>query len=165
MRSRVITFCLTFFVTMMSSCEEKLCGCTVMDIGTVIIVSDQKGQNLLDPDTPGHFVEQDIRIYFLRDGKREEVFHSNLDAPRSFSIETYGSDNELAMKLVPDIETKGTGVTTTIIQWNDSEEDTVACEVRNNDNGVFVTRVWYNNDLAYDPDSGVTGCYPWRTTH
>lgn len=57
------------------------------------------------------------------------------------------------MKLFPDVAAEAT---TTIIRWNESDEDTVACEVRRDDNSTIVAKVWYNGHLAYDDASGLS---------
>ncbi|MEJ1236688.1 hypothetical protein WBG78_01085 [Chryseolinea sp. T2] len=151
MRQKIVKLTLlTIFITIFSSCEEKLCGCTVVDADVNLIVTDSENRNLLDPSTPEHFKEDDIRIYFLRNGQREEAYAANLDAPRYFRIDQSGPNGEYMMRLFPDLETHNSDITTTIIRWNGSDEDTVACEIRNTDNSTIITRVWYNDDLGYD---------------
>lgn len=46
---------LSIFTTILSSCDEKLCGCTVIDIDTHIVITDDQHRNLLNPTTPGYF--------------------------------------------------------------------------------------------------------------
>ncbi|MGC3943306.1 MAG: hypothetical protein QM762_02015 [Chryseolinea sp.] len=157
MRPKLIKLALlTVFITFFSSCEEKLCGCTIVDAVVNIMVTDSENRNLFDPSTPGYFKEEDIRIYFLRDGKREEAYAANLDNPRYFSIDQSGTNNEYVMRLFPDLETHGSDVTSTIIKWNDTDEDTVDCEIRSTDNSTIITKVWYNDVLEYDQVNGTT---------
>lgn len=145
---------LTAFMFAGASCNDKLCGCTVMELSTFVIVSDSEGRNLLNPETPGYFKEEDIRIYFVRNGVREEVYRANLDTPRNFSIDEYNSDHEYAMKLFPYEGNSDKEVTTTIIRWNKVDEDTVACEVRREDSYTGISKVWYNGELVCDDNDG-----------
>jgi len=151
MRPTVIKLLLlSVLITLFSSCEEKLCGCTVIDADVNIVITDSDNRNLLDPSTPGHFNKEDIRIYFVRNGQRQEAYAPNLDAARYFSINQTTDDNGFVMKLLPDLETRDSDITTTIIKWNETEEDVVTCEVRHSDNTTIITKVWYNDELGYD---------------
>jgi hypothetical protein len=153
-------FLMSGLIVLQSAChneEPGPCGCTNIDVVTRIVITDDENRNLLDPATPGHFNADDIRIYYVREGERKEAFQANLDNPRFFAIEQYGSDNEYTMKLFPDMEVRNTEVTTTIVKWNSAIEDTVECEIFKNDNTISITKVWYNGELAYDQQKTVQG--------
>ena len=151
-------FLVSSFTVLLSACSEyePLCGCTNIDIVTRIIVTDSENRNLLDPSTPDHFKEEDIRIYYVKNGEREEVFNPNLDIARSFKIEQYGTDSEYAMKLFPDMEAKDSETTTTIIKWSTTSEDTVECEIHHEGGSTTITKVWYDGELAYDVSKSPT---------
>lgn len=62
------------------------CGtdcCTVISLDVTLLVRNQSGQNLLDASNPGHYVEEDIRIYYMKHGQKEEVYDENMDVPDS----------------------------------------------------------------------------------
>ena len=127
-----------------------------MDLSTIILVTDDQNQNLLDPSTPGYFKPEDIRIYYVKDGQRKDVYQANLDTPRNFRIEQFTSAKEFAMVLYPDEGTRDGEITTTIIQWNDVAADTLECEVHHWDSSVAITRIWNKDELVYDKDNGLT---------
>jgi hypothetical protein len=58
------------------------------------------------------------------------------------------------MKLFPDEGKSDNEITSTIIQWNENDEDTVTCEVRREASSVWIAKVWYDGTLAYDQISG-----------
>lgn len=157
MRSKLLRIALlTGFMFVAASCNEQLCGCTVMDLSTFIVVQDNENRNLLNPETPGYFREEDIRIFFVKNGVREEAYSANLDSPRNFTIDEYNADHEYAMNLFPYEGRSDNEITTTIIRWNNADEDTVACEVRHSDGSTWINKVWYNGELACDPSNGAT---------
>ena len=128
-----------------------MCGCTIVDLSTHIMVTDGLNQNLLDPETPGYLKEEDIRIYYLNDGKREEVYRPSMDAPRNFRITKDNPRGEYEMILYPDEGRHDGEVTTTIIHWNDDvEEDILECEVHRWSSSVSITKIWTGGTLVYD---------------
>jgi hypothetical protein len=149
---RLLVACLT---VILSSCnDEQLCGCVNIDLTTYLVVTDDQNNNLLDPSTPGHFEKNKIRIFYVKDGERKEVYSPNLDRPRNFDISNENAAQEYAMKLFPDEGKIDNEITTTIIQWSDNDEDTVTCEVRREASSVWISKVWYDGTLAYDQISG-----------
>lgn len=150
MRTRIIKLSLlTLFITIFSSCEENVCGCTIVDVDVNIAVTNRDDRDLLNPETPGHLKSEDIEIYFVRNGQR--VYMNPKDnAPGSFSILEEGPHEKYIMRLYPDLERDQSGTTTTIIKWNELDEDTLTCEVTKKTNSTTVTRVWHNDELKYD---------------
>ena len=154
---KIAPFLFTCLMAILSSCnDEQLCGCTNIDLTTYLVVTDDQNNNLLDPSTPGHFEKNKIRIFYVKDGERKEVYDANLDLPRNFDISKDNAAQEYAMKLFPDEGKSDNEITTTLIQWNENEVDTVTCEVRREASSVWVSKVWYDGTLAYDQISGAT---------
>ncbi|PPL00465.1 hypothetical protein [Parapedobacter indicus] len=50
----------------------------------VFAVRDADGNDLLDPDTPGSFDEDDIDVLYFENGEYKPVYESHLDYPRKF---------------------------------------------------------------------------------
>ena len=119
-----------------------------------LIVTNSADKNLLDPATDGHYNKEEIRIYYLTNGVKEEVFHANQDAPRNFSI--FNQDGEYFMNVSVNTDHIGrneTKETTTFIQWNDHDEDTVVCTVNRTvgkSDMTTVRKIWFNGKLMYD---------------
>lgn len=139
-----------------TACDPEIGG-TVIDIGVNLVITDTQNRNLLDSLTPGYFKKNTIVLYNLNDGVKEEVFHSNLDAPRNFFIFKNEGNNEPVMRIFPEIESlrkNQTTLVTTFIKWNDQDEDTIVCTVNRNNKGrgdiTNVREVRYNGKLMYD---------------
>jgi hypothetical protein len=159
---RVLTFLILLNLGALVSCDNSTP--TNVDIVTHIAVLDDQGRNLLDPLTPGFFKKEDIRIYYLRNGVREEVFHENYTWPRNFDV----IQNDLvqyAMVLVPDEGSSDKEITTTLIKWNDLDEDTLKTEMIRFETTVNVTsisKIWFNDELLYDDK--INGKSQWGTS-
>src|SRR5690242_12845253 len=101
--------------------EEPING-YVIDGSVGIRVTDKAGMDLLDPSNPGVYLEKDIKIFYLTNGVKQEVFHATADFPRNFYINDETESNgkfwmTLFLNLSPD-----ESYPVTYVQW--SENDT-----------------------------------------
>jgi len=152
-----------FFVLMMGTVLIASCNSVEKDksgsfIGgdIEIMVSSASGVDLLNPVNQGAYLEKDIKIFYIIDGKDVEIYNESRDYPRNFCIEAPGTgDSKYYMVLF--INTYKDNAET-IIKWNDSDSDTVKVGITSGDNYLFCTKVWYNNVLMYDGD-GINGLY------
>jgi hypothetical protein len=125
----------------MFSCSKKEENGFDLDLGLEISVVDKAGNDLLNPVSPNSFKESEIKIYYLLDGKKVEVFYSNYDHPRNFYIYQRGNEFRIAVILNDPI---------TYIQWNNSDTDTIQCEVSRAEGSVVCRKVWFNGELRWD---------------
>jgi hypothetical protein len=144
---------LLVFALMNFSCNEfEEPNSTVIDTMAFITVLDANGNNLLNPNQEDSFQPGEIKIFYERKGKMEEFFQGNLDMPRNFRIEPpeFGSDYLMAVSL----EEK------TIIQWNDTQSDTLRAELallgKKGAAGFMITKVFYKEDIKYDAGTANT---------
>jgi hypothetical protein len=132
------------------SCEDIP---TNIDIVTHLLVYNDQNENLLDPTTIGCYKEEEIKLYYLKNGVKEEVYNVSYNWPRNFDIFKVESTDDYAMVLVP-LEGKINGeITTTIIKWSDQDEDTVKTEMirfETNVNVTSISKIWFNDKLLYD---------------
>lgn len=113
-------------------------------------VLDSSNNDLLDPDTPGAFDKKDIKLYYLVDGEKQEVFDGRLDHPRNFAIYNRGeelnnSDGHI-IRIVTNISESDT-IPITYIQWNEKDTDTIKCEYVRTQNTIWILKAWYNDKL------------------
>lgn len=96
-------------------------------------IVDKDGNDLLDPET-GRFKVEDIRIYYLIDGKEKLLCVSNSDAPYGvefFDIAEYVGYNSVGIRIARDIQLEeGNNRCTTIVKWDKEKTvvDTFICE-------------------------------------
>lgn len=138
----LITIICTFFFF---GCSKDCCGDVFVDLGISVISQDSL--DLLDPSEPRAFDVDNIKVFYLIDGKVEEVFFGNLDNPKNFSINQ--SDKFYEMNLTPN--DKGN---TTYIQWNDLDTDTLVCEIQKGNNNARLTSIQFNGELKYQYSIG-----------
>jgi hypothetical protein len=134
-------------------------GGVIIDLSNDIHVLSKDGQNLLDPVAPNSFKKEDIKIYYLINGQKTEIFNNQLDAPRQFMIFKVGADaknyaNEPLMRVFSNdngvVNQDGNEITTTYIEWNSMDTDTLATQIRHAGASVFTEKVWYNGVVKWD---------------
>lgn len=117
-----------------------------LDTNIIFTIKDSNGHDLLNPINPNAYLSETIKIYYLKEnGDIEEIYNSNLTAPRNFSIitpENSGSD-VYAFSLQPNTYIMENAVT--YIEWNESETDTIKTNYRYGYNHTICNKVWYND--------------------
>jgi len=141
----ILLFCLAFILLF---CNED--HPTIIDISVDMWIRDQSGNNLLNAATAGYYKKEDIRIFYLQDGVRKEFNNPRMDAPRGFIIYRNDGNGEYVMKLSPYEGIVDKEITTTYIQWNDTQTDTVRCLMSRIYQSIYCKKIWYNNVLKYD---------------
>lgn len=129
-----------------SSCKKENSPIT-LDSRIEFIVRDELGNNLLDPSIPSSFIENKVKIFYLTNGQKEEVFYPNYDHPRNFWF--FEKSGEFQMSLSPN-SSIDEEFPITYIQWNESDCDTIKCSFSRTSNSVICTKVWYNDSLVWD---------------
>jgi hypothetical protein len=71
-----------------------------------------------------------------------------MDAPENFIIFELASAYYL--RLFPSEHLTGAGQSTTFIEFNKTDTDTLVCDIRASRNSIICTRVMYNNKLVWD---------------
>ena len=113
-------------------------------------VFNSQDEDLLDPATPNHIEEDDIRLFYEIDGKILGVYNPYMANPRNFMI--YEHENEYRIKVVLN-DSDATEETITHIQWNDDDTDIIKARFTRTENIVRVNRIWLNDTLIWDSDT------------
>jgi hypothetical protein len=117
-----------------------------LDTNIIFTIKDSNGNDLLNPINPNAYLSETVKIYYLKEnGDVEEIYNSNLTAPRNFSIiipENSGS-NIYALSLQPNTYIMENAVT--YIEWNETETDTIKTNYRYGVNHTVCKKVWYND--------------------
>lgn len=110
-------------------------------------VVNTQNQDLLDPSSPNHINQSDIKLYYLIDGHSKQVYNQNMDNPRNFLI--YKHENEYRIRIFPNIsETEDK--TTTYIQWNANDTDTLEVLYERTPRALLERKVWINGKQIWD---------------
>lgn len=145
-----LTF-LFFTICLLYSCQEDVGSQAHFNLDTYVDLSvrDAQGQDLLDPSNQEAFLENEIKLYYLVNGEQEEVFDGNLDYPRHFFIYENEIDGAFVIRIFPN-EAMENHLSTTFIQWNEEESDTLECEFVSGNNFLIATQLWWNDQLIWN---------------
>lgn len=126
---------------------------TIVGIGMEMSVRDENGTDLLDPQNPNAYMEEDIKLFYLIDGEVGEVFYGNLDHPRMIKIFQHENEYRIGIALN---HNENENPPITYIQWSETDTDTLKAEFRRWDNGIEVRKLWFNNELKWQFSDGDT---------
>jgi hypothetical protein len=143
MKTIIIIFIAVLF---MISCKKEKVSLN-LDGGIEISVMDNSGNDLLNPATPNAFVDSEIKIYYLIDGIKKEIYNANYDHPRNFIL--FEKDGEYRMGLSPNADEKEE-LPITYIQWKEIDTDTIQCHFSRTSNSVVCDKIWRNGTLVWD---------------
>lgn len=140
----------------------SIISCSSEDIKNAVFISggvefnvlDIQGNDLLNPQIESNFNNtENIKIYFVINGEAVLFDKPNLDLPKGYLI--YKKENEDVYRMGLFVNLEG-NTTTTLIKWNNTETDTIKCEIERKGNYyISVSKVWYNNVLKYDGDGEI----------
>ncbi len=153
-----LSFLICLVAVGVMGCDDE--SSDYLEVTVNFLVKNQAGQDLLNSTTSGFFRSEDIRVFSVRNGAREEVYHPNLDAPRSFRIIRNDENGETMFSLDLLIEKQEENPVTRVIQWNNALEDTLVAELKQFNGEEYLetlNKAWLNGKLVYDIslDSGV----------
>lgn len=117
------------------------------DTGMEFSIYNSSNEDLLDTTTANHYIESEIKLFYVVDGKTEEVYDTNMDNPRNFSI--YKHENEYRIGISFNY-TETSEKPITYIKWNDADTDTIETTYIRTDNAVIKNKVWFNGNLIWD---------------
>lgn len=110
-----------------------------------ISLKDTLGRDLFDPGNPNFYNYSDIAVFYLINGKTQEIYDPNQTAPRNFLMEsTKGADSLYTMHLFLNDKEKS-AYTTTYLQLSQTDTDTIVAHVvRKGNTYISVDSAWYN---------------------
>lgn len=132
----------------------------VKSVGVEFNILNQKGDDLLNPATSGYLPLENMKLYYLINGKKIEVYDPNMAYPRNIGlikettpyrlgIGTYDGEDGLVNE-ENDIKT---GIAIAYLELSEEITDTIKTEWESKVGKYFVNkRVWYNGELQESVD-------------
>ena len=117
------------------------------DVGFEFSVTDNEGNDLLNPENPNSFNESDIKLFYLINGETVEFYDDNLDYPRNFLI-YQNSDSYRIRVFLNYSETEE--LPETYIQWSKTDSDTIKSEINRSDTYVKIQKVLLNDNIIWN---------------
>lgn len=137
---------------LMNSCNNENEEQYNLDVGFELSIINSNGEDILNPNHTNAIKHSDIKLFYLINGEKEEVYNGNYTYPRNFKI--YEHQNEFRIGIsqnYSDMEEKPL----TYIQWNDIDTDTIESIYERNSNSVLQRKIWINGDLLWESNSGI----------
>lgn len=128
-----------------------------LDTSIEISLKDVNGIDLLNPNNPDSYKAGNIKIFYLIDGEKQEVYDGNMAYPRNFLI--YENANEYRIRIFQN-SVISEELPITYVEWNENEIDTLQAEYyRPKPNEPRVQKVWFNGELKWDGQNGEEGFF------
>ena len=120
------------------------------NVGLPFKVTSVDGTDLLNPANTNSFLKENIKIYYIRNNVKVEVYDPNLDNPRNFSIvpPSQSGLNYYYFDLALNNQTLQNAIT--IIEWNNTDSDTIRANFDAGNNYMILSKAWYNEVLVLD---------------
>lgn len=112
---------------------------------------DKSGSNLLNPKHDHAITEENTTLYYLVEGQKKKVYDESKNFPKGFFITDETGSYEMA--LFPNIVT-GKKTASTLVTFENYPTDTLKVEYVQSDKVTALTKVWYNDQLKWDTNSG-----------
>lgn len=145
----ILLISLTFF-----GCSKENDDAFNLDVGVEFSIINSEGEDLLNPNHPDAINQSDIKLFYLINGIKKEVYNVNYDYPRNFKI--YEHQNEYRIGIsqnYADTEEKPL----TFVQWskNEIDTDTIEAIYQRTSNAVLQQKIWLNKNLLWESNSGI----------
>lgn len=141
---------LMLFLALLLSCSTENGEGIVFETGIELSVINTEGQDLLNPGFSDSYKEGQIKLFYKIDGELQEVYDSSLDHPRNFFI--YKRPTEYRIRIFPNTD-KSKEISITLIQWSETDADTIRSKIERRGSITQVTKVWFNNELKWQISS------------
>lgn len=137
-------------------------GPFIKDNGVTLTFTNKNGEDLLNPKTPNHFNFEEMRLYYLIDGVKTEVYDPLMDHPRGLGLVTETTPCRLSIGTYDGLEgavnTDEEGITTgysfAYLEINNQMVDTIKTKWITNGFYFYNTETWYNGTLISDGPQG-----------
>ncbi len=126
------------------SCKKSKNNSVVIDAVVDIQFVNEQNENLIGQVETVDF--NNLKIYYLINGKSELFSKGNLEHPKGYMIFKDKNGKKIVRLF---LNTQGRAPIT-LIQFNKADTDTVKCEFYKKDGSIICKKVWYNNALKWE---------------
>lgn len=119
-------------------------------------IINSQNEDLLNPNNPNHINVANIKLFYVIDGKSQEIYDSNMDNPRNFRI--YEHKNEYRIRITTNA-TETAEKPITYIQWNENDTDTLEVLYERTQNAILQNKIWLNGEQIWERGNNTTDPY------
>lgn len=118
MKKLLTILAITIFFSCDSNDEIDIFGYNYGD-NVVFKIYNPQGEDLLDPATPNHMKESEMKLFYLVKGVKEEVYNGFLTHSQNFVIRKSDNEKEYHITIFLNSDVDKSGKAITYIQWNE----------------------------------------------
>jgi hypothetical protein len=148
------TIATLIILTILTSCsksnDDEPQQQVVVDINIEMSLKSSNGEDLLDPNNPDAYKVENIKLYYLINGEKKEVFDPNMAYPRNFFI--FKHESEYRIRVFQNHSETET-LPITYIEWSPDATDTIQTEIYRDENSIRAIKTWFNGDLKWDVEN------------
>lgn len=146
---------LLFTIMSCSDNEEMAKASFVLDSQVTLAIINQNGDDLLNPATSNYFSLENMKLYYLVNDEKIEIYDPNMAYPRNIGlitettpytlgVATYDGDEDL----ISEENGVKTGISIAYLKLNENITDTIKTQWESKEGEYFVNRkAWYNGEL------------------
>lgn len=142
---RSVFFIFLTIVTVLFSCsksnEMEEQDAYIIHVGIEFSVLNMQNEDLLNPENPNHLDVTKIKLFYLINGEKQEVYNPNMDSPRNFRIFKHENEYRIGVTLN---HSGMSSKTITYLQWDNSDIDTIEATIKRTQNSLLQDEIWLN---------------------
>ncbi|MBB6611034.1 hypothetical protein H7F15_08300 [Pontibacter sp. Tf4] len=138
---------LLFVFLLLTSCKSDDPEKAIVDTKIEMSVKDASGADMLDPTNANGYNAEEIEIFYVVDGVKQKVNNTDMDHPKGFHIFKQGDTYRI--RIFPNADFHSS-FPVTIVKWNETNSDTIKCNIERTDNSQICKQVWVNDELAWE---------------
>lgn len=127
-----------------------------LDASLEFSVFNNNNEDLLNPENTNHLDTSNFKIFYLINGKKQEVNDSDMDYPKGFKI--YKHENEYRIRIFLN-HSDGLDKPITEIQWSESDTDTLKVSYTRTENAILQNIIWLNGQQIWNRGDNTTDPY------
>lgn len=143
------------FLATITACKKTSNFTYTKDIKIEILLSDNEGFDLFDPESYTYYYPDSIKVFYIINDLEVEINNPLLTPPRNFYV-NYAS-GRYRLQLFPNHEVSEE-FPVTLIKLNKTITDTVRCGYERNPGSITCTKVWYNSDIVWQRNTPDQEC-------
>lgn len=156
MRNLLLIILSSFFVACSTIDDVPLCYNISANVDFSVI--NAQNEDLLNPSNPNRLPVSGIKIFFVVNGKNQEVSNPMLDNPSGFRI--YKREDEAKYRIgvsLNHVETVEKPIT--YIQWSNADIDTLEASFERSPCGIAQQVIWLNGKKVWEARSSTSSPY------
>ena len=143
----------------MGSCDNKMIGGDIRNTEAYFIVQDTEGNDLLNPNTPGHIDESGIKASYVDPRSGLMLYHSFgfVLNPDGILSPSFGGQIYLTQFLIAEYtynSNRTEAYSTNYIHWDETTADKLKCTYRIEGGYFGISEIVINDQLKWNESSG-----------